>query len=166
MAMRQAELDEQRFSSAFGYTDMPAMANPEPPVSRPLPTHPEEQAQSSDSDYAGMDLGAMAGGFVGGMAYGTVGSPPASSGQDVAARPLPTPNTANRNFEAEMNYGDTGGLKPPTEKRMSFDDDDERVSLRSRQSGTESPNRDQLQDLFLPPRTVKSTTTSDPWPRL
>ncbi|KAJ4316522.1 Rho guanine nucleotide exchange factor [Fusarium piperis] len=150
MAMRQAELDEQRFSSAFGYTDMPAMANPEP-VSRPLPTHPEEQAQSSDSDYAGMDLGAMAGGFVGGVSYSNVGSPPASSGQDVAARPLPTPNTANRNFEAEMNYGDTGGLKPPTEKRLSFDDDDERVSLRSRQSGTESPSKDQLQDLFYHP---------------
>ncbi|KAJ3522785.1 hypothetical protein NM208_g12712 [Fusarium decemcellulare] len=164
MAMRQAELDEQRFSNVFGYTDMPVMSNPVPETApKPLPTHPEEQAQSSDSDFAGVDLGMMGGGFGGNLTYGAggdVGSPPASSGQD-GARPLPTPGYFNRAYDhgesvpafktAEVDYGGTGGLQPPTEHRLSFDEEDERVSLRSRQSGTESPNKDELQELFYHP---------------
>ncbi|KAJ4264037.1 Rho guanine nucleotide exchange factor [Fusarium torreyae] len=167
MAMRQAELDEQRFSTGFGYTDMPAMTDPVPEPTtntlpnNTLPTHPEEQAQSSDSDFAGVDLGMLGGGFGGTLTYGgDVGSPPASSGQD-GARPLPTPGYFNRAYDqgesvpafktAEIDYGGTGGLQPPTQHRLSFDEEDERVSLRSRQSGTESPSKDELQDLFYHP---------------
>ncbi|KAG5664747.1 hypothetical protein KAF25_008481 [Fusarium avenaceum] len=168
MAMRQAELDEQRFSTAFGYSDMPAMPDhmPEPAPTNSLSTntlatHPEEQGQSSDSDLAGVDLGMLGGGFGGHLVYGKdIGSPPTSSGQDTA-RPLPTPGYFNRAYDqgesvpafktAEIDYGGTGGLQPPTQHRLSFDEDDERVSLRSRQSGTESPSKDELQDLFYHP---------------
>ncbi|EXM35281.1 hypothetical protein FOTG_01778 [Fusarium oxysporum f. sp. vasinfectum 25433] len=168
MAMRQAELDEQRFSTGFGYTDMPAMPEPSPepaPINslstKTLHTHPEEQGHSSDSDFAGVDLGMLGGEFGGTLTYGgDVGSPPASSGQDTG-RPLPTPGYFNRAYDqgesvpafktAEIDYGGTGGLQPPTQHRLSFDEEDERVSLRSRQSGTESPSKDELQDLFYHP---------------
>ncbi|KAM5359753.1 hypothetical protein ACJZ2D_014234 [Fusarium nematophilum] len=153
LAMQQAELDDQRFSNAFGYTDLPVMSNP-------LPPPPEEQAQSSDSDFAGVDLGMLGGGFSGGQAYGgDVAPPPASSGD--VARPLPTPGYFNRAYDngesvpafktAEMDYVGTGGLQPPTEHRLSFDEEDERVSLHSRKSGTESPAKDEYQDLFYHP---------------
>ena len=171
MAMRQAELDEQRFSTGFGYTDMPVMADPSPEPAHTnslstnlstntLHTHPEEQVHSSDSEFAGVDLGMLGGGFGGTLTYGDVGSPPNSSGQDIG-RPLPTPGYFNRAYDqgesvpalktAEMDYGGTGGLQPPTQHRLSFDEEDERVSLRSRQSGTESPSKDELQDLFYHP---------------
>ncbi|KAK7425839.1 Rho guanine nucleotide exchange factor [Neonectria magnoliae] len=157
LAMQQAELEDQRFSSnTFGYSDMPVVSNP-------LPPPPEEQAQSSDSDGFGgaVDLTMLSGGYAGNLTYGNqVGSPPASSGQDTA-RPLPTPGyfpTAYQNTEsapalktAEMDYGGTGGLQPPNIHRLSFDDGDENVSLHSQQSGNDSPNKDDYGDLFYHP---------------
>ncbi|KAF4978498.1 hypothetical protein FZEAL_5144 [Fusarium zealandicum] len=162
IAMREAELNDQQFGGSFGYADMPVPVLE--PISKLLPTHPEEQAQSSDSDFAGVDLGALGGGFDGNLIYGGgVESPPASSGQD-GARPLPTPGYFPRGHDnhenapalktAEMDYGGTGGLQPPREHRLSFDEDEERVSLRSRQSGTESPTKEdypEYQDLFYHP---------------
>ncbi|CAM1501834.1 Fc.00g038180.m01.CDS01 [Cosmosporella sp. VM-42] len=167
LAMQQAELDDRRFSgttfgSTFGYSDMPVIDMPV--MSNPLPPPPEEQAQSSDSDFGGMvDLGMLSGGYAGNLTYGNnVGSPPASSGQD-GGRPLPTPGYFNPAYEnnesvpafktAEMDYGGTGGLQAPTAHRLSFDEneDGERISLHSHQSGTESPAKDEYGELFYHP---------------
>lgn len=163
LAMQQAELDDQRFSgNTFHYSDVSV-----PVLSNPLPPPPEEQVNSSDSDFGGMvDLGALSGGYAGNLAYGNdVGSPPASSGAHdgirEGARPLPTPGYPNNNYDnaeaapafnnAEIDYGGTGGLQAPTAHRLSFDDAEERVSLNSRQSGTESPTKDDYGDLFYHP---------------
>ncbi|KAH6887994.1 CNH domain-containing protein [Thelonectria olida] len=159
LAMQQAELEDRRFSSGgFGYSDITV------PMSAPtLASHPEEQAQSSDSDFAGMDgmdLGALSGGYAGNLTYGNqVGSPPASAGQD-AARPLPNtpgyfdPSIRNESvpaFEnAEMDYGGTGGLQAPSH-RKSFDEEDENLSLHSQPSGNESPTKDDYGELFYHP---------------
>lgn len=167
LAMQQAELDDQRFGSSAFFTDMPAMpampAMPIPPShSNTLPPPPEEQAQSSDSDFGGqMDLGMFSGGYPGTLAYGNGLDTPQASSQDAVTRPLPTPGQFNRAYDtgesvpafrsAEIDYGGTGGLQAPTAHRLSFDEGDERVSLHSRQSGTESPAKDDYQELFYHP---------------
>lgn len=157
LAMRQAELDERRFSgNTFVYSDMPAMASS-------LPAPAEEQAESSDSELGeNIDLGMLSGGYAGNLAYGTdVASPPTQASlQDGSPRPAPSgyfsgnhsdhPRTPSFN-NAEVDYGGTGGLQPPTEARLSFDDGEENVSLHSRQSGTESPTKDEYQDFFYHP---------------
>lgn len=154
LAMQQAELDDQRFSTnAFGYADMPAT-----PAHIPAPV--EEQTQSSDSDLGTTDLGALSGGYAGSLAYGNpaTGALPTNDG----SRPLPsTPGylpMSNDQYQrapafdnAEIDYGGTGGLQPPREHRLSFDEGEEQVSLHSRQSGTESPVKDEYQDLFYHP---------------
>ncbi|OLN96382.1 Rho1 guanine nucleotide exchange factor 3 [Colletotrichum chlorophyti] len=147
LAMQQAELDDKRFSSIpFSY-DPPSLSNP-------LPPPPEEQ--SDGTDYGGMDLGALAGGYAGNLAYGNeVGSPPTQDG----SRPLPNPNDYSQDAyerkpafsEAEVDYGGTGGLQAPTTHRLSFDEGDERVSLNSKQSGSESPYKDDYPDIFYHP---------------
>jgi hypothetical protein len=159
MAMRQAEMDDQRYGNSFGYADMPAM----PGDHRDLPTPSEEQGHSSDSDFGGIDLGILSGGYAGNLTYGAdLGAPPGSSSsmQD-SQRPLPTPgyfNSLREDYQnaqafnhAEMDYGGTGGLQQPTEHRLSFDDGEERMSLHSRQSGNESPAKEDYQDLFYHP---------------
>ncbi|KAM0250035.1 hypothetical protein ACHAQJ_008766 [Trichoderma viride] len=149
LAMQQAELDERRFSgSTFIYNDAPTIAHP--PQSNPLPPPPEEQDHSSDSDYGGfMDLGGLSGGYAGMLTYGNeIGNYTGSAVSQESSRPLPTPGHSR---PAEVDYGDTGGLQAPRAKRLSFDEGDERVSLHSRLSGTDSPNKDDYEDLFYHP---------------
>lgn len=157
IAMRLAEQEDHMFGgSGFGYSDLPVMSNP-------LPPPPEEQAASSDSDFGGMvDLTMLSGGYPGNLGYGNdFGSPPTSSGQE-GARPLPNPtgNHFNPSYESTdsvpafknvEDYGDTGGLQPPTNHRLSFDEGlDEQVSTHSGQSG-ESPAKDEYGELFYHP---------------
>lgn len=161
LAMQQAELEDRRFSSnAFGF-DMPAQPAP---LSAPLPAQPEEQTQSSDSDFGGIDIAALSGGYPGNLTYGNeYGTSPGQAPPD-AARPLPhAPGyfpISNENHErapalrnAEIDYGGTGGLQPPTTHRLSFDEGEERVSIHSHQSttGNESPTKDDFQEMFYHP---------------
>ncbi|KAK1485617.1 CNH domain-containing protein [Colletotrichum cuscutae] len=149
LAMQQAELDDKRFSSV-------PFAFPEPVNMNPLPPPPEEQ--SDDTDYGGMDLGALAGGYAGNLAYGSEVVP--APGQD-GSRPLPNPNDYDVSHEAyerapafrdaEVDYGGTGGLQAPSAHRLSFDDGDEHVSLHSKQSGSESPYKEDYPDLYYHP---------------
>lgn len=147
IAMQQAELDDQRFSgNAFMYSDVPA-----PVPSNPLPPPPEEDDVASDGEFGGgVDLGMLSGGYAGNLKYGiSVGPHPDSSIAMEGSRPLPTPGyyPSNEGWNAEMDYGGTGGLQPPRAHRMSFDEGrDESVSLHSRQSGTESPTKFDSQD--------------------
>lgn len=166
LAMQQAELDDQRFGgNTYTYADMPLMpAMPSPgPAPNTLYTHSGDQPPDSDSDFGGMmDLGMFSGGYAGNMTYGSDTGPlvGSSSAQD-GTRPLPTPGYNQSSYEsynhtpaynnAEVDYGNTGGLQPAREKRLSFDDGEERVSLHSRQSGTESPTKDDYEDLFYHP---------------
>lgn len=152
MAMRQAELDDRRFSgTTFAFTEASSVH------SSHLPTPAEEQSHSSDSDFGGaMDLGMFSGGYAGGLAYGH--SPPATSSTQESGRPLPSPNYQQQSYghapaynHAQMDYGGTGGLQPPSAARLSFDEGDERVSIHSQPSGTESPTKDEYQDLFYHP---------------
>lgn len=158
LAMRQAEMDDQRFGSTatLSYTDLTA--------ARTLPPPPEEQ--SSDNDYRETDLGLFSGGYEapsGTLAYGNdVGSPPMDQAENTP-RPLPArpghqSSTSHESHEAapafreaEVDYGGTGGLQPPTAHRLSFDEGEERVSVHSPQSGSESPQKEDYPDIFYHP---------------
>ncbi|KAL0937380.1 rho guanyl nucleotide exchange factor [Colletotrichum truncatum] len=149
LAMQQADLDDRRFSNvaAFSYSE-PATVNP-------LPPPPEEQ--SDGTDYGGMDLGALAGGYAGNLAYGSEVAPaPTQDG----SRPLPNPTEYSHEAyerapafqDAEVDYGGTGGLQAPSAHRLSFDENaDERVSINSKQSGSESPYKEDYPDIFYHP---------------
>ncbi|PHH87729.1 hypothetical protein CDD83_8472 [Cordyceps sp. RAO-2017] len=154
LAMQQAELDDQRFSgNTFMYSDVPAPV----PSNNPLPPPPEEQSEDSDSAVGdAVDLGMLSGGYPGTLAYGAhVGSPVGpSSLPEGRQRPLPTPGQFNPAAfnDAGMDYVGTGGLRAPRAQRLSFDEGrEERVSVHSRQSGSESPVKDDYQDLFYHP---------------
>ncbi|KAI2619647.1 CNH domain-containing protein [Hypoxylon sp. NC1633] len=160
-ALQQAEDDDRRFSSIGGGT-FPYFSQPEVAAQPTLPTHKEEP--SSDGDYAGMDLGLMGGGYAGHLAYDdNLGSPPATETPQADAQGLPTPrsnHTSQRSHgsnkypafeQADVDYGGTGGLQPPSAHRLSFDEGDERVSLHSRQSGSESPVKEDYPDMFYHP---------------
>ncbi|KYK57870.1 Rho guanyl nucleotide exchange factor [Drechmeria coniospora] len=164
LAMQQAELDDRRFSNnAFAFPGEP----PARLASNPLPPAPEEQeAESSDGEIGRgtVDLGMLSGGYAGHLAYGAeVGTQSASSSTaDARRRPLPTPsyyNSLRESYDstqafdnAEVDYGDTGGLQPALEKRMSFEEGhEERVSVHSLTSDAESPGKDDYQDLFYHP---------------
>lgn len=169
LAMQQAELEDRRFSgTTFVHNEPPARSNP-------LPPPPEEQDHSSsDSDLGGnmVDLGALSGGYQGTLAYGDdVGSPPMP--QDMT-RPSPSPNYFPQSFDkpedtsnynnAQMDYGGTGGLQPPSAARLSFDEGDERVSIHSRHSGTESATKEEYQDLFYHPGLTNRPLPAVPQP--
>ncbi|SPN99948.1 related to GDP/GTP exchange factor Rom2p [Cephalotrichum gorgonifer] len=163
LAMRQAEMDDQRFSG-----------NPYPQSDvMPVPNlaHLEEE-ESSGSDFGGMDLGLFSGGYAGNLTYGTdVGFPPVPGSTQEESRPLPptpsypqypTSDTAPANDSkqptAEMDYPGAGGLLQPgsayptASYRSSFDDGEEQGSLYSRQSGSESPYKeDEYPDIFYHP---------------
>jgi hypothetical protein len=156
LAMQQAELDDRRFSgTTFAFTDTSSV------MTTHLAPPAEEQSPSSESDLgSAVDLGMLSGGYPGNLTYGEkMGSPPGSSYMQESSRPLPSPshyaqqgyNQAPVYNHAQMDYGGTGGLQPPTAPRLSFDEGDERVSLDSHQSGTESPAKDGYQDLFYHP---------------
>ncbi|KAH7316609.1 Rho guanyl nucleotide exchange factor [Stachybotrys elegans] len=160
LAMQQAELDERRFSgTTLPYTDSR-------PIMNTLQAPAEEQAMSSSESEVGggnVDLGMLSGGYAGNLTYGQdYGSPRNTASTPEPGRPLPTPahyNTLHDGYNtnapafnnAEMDYGGTGGLQQPRGARLSFDEGEERVSLHSRQSGTDSPAKDDLQDLFYHP---------------
>ncbi|KAJ9155590.1 Rho1 guanine nucleotide exchange factor 3 [Pleurostoma richardsiae] len=154
LLMQQDEMNDLRFSSGptFPYVERTTV----PPPS--LPTPAEEQ-QSSDGDFAGVDIGMFSGGYAGNLTYGNdVGSPPATaSTQQEEGRPLPTPRSGTYdeppypNYDADMDYGGTGGLQIPAPHRLSFDEGDERVSVNSRGSGSESPYKDDIPDMFYHP---------------
>jgi hypothetical protein len=154
--MQQADLDDRRFSGSAAFPPIEEQRARAP--SAPLPPPPEEQP-GSDSDIVGMDLGLFSGGYAGNLTYGNeVGSPPATSQtHDDSSRPLPYPRsydneTAYPPFsEADMDYVGTGGLQQPAMHRLSFDEGDERVSIHSRQSGSDSPFKEDYPDMFYHP---------------
>ncbi|PFH57677.1 hypothetical protein XA68_14705 [Ophiocordyceps unilateralis] len=166
IAMRLAELDEERFSgNAFMYSDVPAPVPPVPPKNT-LPPPPDLQDVSSDSDLGStVDLGALSGGHAGDLVYGDhVGPYMGASSLSEGPRPLPIPSYGSsmadgydetHPFNAEMDYVGTGGLRAPRATRLSFDEGrDERASIgsrNSRRSGTDSPIKDDYQDLFYHP---------------
>ncbi|KAK8049870.1 Rho1 guanine nucleotide exchange factor 3 [Apiospora phragmitis] len=157
LAMQQAEEEDRRLSSniTFPYFSQPEVALPQ------LPNLAEEP--SSDSDYAtqGQDIGLYGGGYAGHLAYDDNpqdGEPGYANGQSL---PTPRSNHASQRshesnkfpaFEqAETDYGGTGGLQAPSAHRLSFDEGDERVSLHSRLSGSESPYKEDYPDMFYHP---------------
>jgi hypothetical protein len=150
MAMQADAMDDRRFSSipTFGYVD-------QPPIPTSLPVPPEEQ--STDSGEFMMDLGLAGGGYAGNLAYGNDAppSPPVPGSSQDASRPLPYPRDSSGGFpqysEASMDYGGTGGLQMPQTHRLSFDEGDERVSIHSRLSGSESPVKEDYPDMFYHP---------------
>lgn len=150
MAMQADAMDDRRFSSipTFGYVD-------QPPTTTSLPTPSEEQ--STDSGEFMMDLGLAGGGYAGNLAYGNdaLPSPPVPGSSQDASRPLPYPQDSGGGFpqysEASMDYGGTGGLQMPQKHRLSFDEGDEQVSIHSRQSGSESPLKEDYPDMFYHP---------------
>ncbi|RBQ87999.1 hypothetical protein VDGD_02632 [Verticillium dahliae] len=164
LAMQQAEMDDRRFSTAAGGPGPYPYTEPVPvsTVSTMNTLPPPAEEQSSDTDYGGMDLGLFSGGYAGNLAYGnSVASPPADQDENTQ-RPLPDPTTypqpsydayegAPAFKDAGVDYGDTGGLQPPTAHRLSFDEGDERVSLHSRQSTNDSPNKEEYPDIFYHP---------------
>ena len=157
LAMQQAELDDRRFSGqTFTYNEPTGRSNP-------LPPPPEEQSySSSDSGDVGggmgggmVDLSMLSGGYAGNLTYGN------EVGSHDRSQALPSPNYFNDQFDsgssapapnyddAQMDYGGTGGLQPPSAARLSFDEGDERVSIHSNLSGTDSPAN--YQELFYHP---------------
>ncbi|KAI0010853.1 CNH domain-containing protein [Xylariaceae sp. FL0662B] len=159
-ALQQAEEDDRRFTSVGG--TFPYFSQPDVPVQSTLPTHREEPG--SDSDYAGMDLGLVGGGYAGNLTYdNNLGSPPLAEtipGGDQALSISRSNHASQRSHEsnkypafeqADVDYGGTGGLQPPSAHRLSFDEGDERVSVHSGQSGSESPSKDDYPDMFYHP---------------
>ncbi|KAL1838681.1 hypothetical protein VTJ49DRAFT_2407 [Mycothermus thermophilus] len=155
MAMANDE-DDRRFGSlSFPAYIQPSAPQPQsslPPLPPPPPQSQQppasaEEPVSASSDYGGMDLGLYGGGYAGTLQYGnSVGSPPTTSASDVP-RPLPYPQSGSGGTEfppfsdVSVDYGGTGGLLPPQNKRLSFDEGDERVSVHSRQS-SDTPSKD------------------------
>lgn len=159
MAMQQADEDDRRLSVGLSF---PLFSQPEVNMQPSMPNLPEEP--SSDSDYAAMDLGLFSGGHAGNLNYdNNLASPPEHElyQQDAQNLSAPRSNHASQRshesnkypaFEqAELDYGGTGGLQAPSAHRLSFDEGDERVSLHSRQSGSESPYKEEYPDMFYHP---------------
>ncbi|KAL2757729.1 hypothetical protein ACRALDRAFT_1061048 [Sodiomyces alcalophilus JCM 7366] len=158
LAMQQAEMDDRRFGSTATLSYAGSTA------ARTLPPPPEEQ--SSDTDFGGMDLGMFSGGYEapsGTLAYGNDVGSPSMHQTESASRPLPSrpghhPSASHESHEvvppfreAEVDCGGTGGLQPPTAHRLSFDEGEERVSIQSPQSGSESPQKEDYPDIFYHP---------------
>ncbi|KAL2023557.1 hypothetical protein VTK56DRAFT_2165 [Thermocarpiscus australiensis] len=141
----QDDMDDRRFGGLTipAYMEAPTAARPATPQQGP----PPEEQVSTESDYGGMDLGMYGGGYAGTLQYGNeVGSAAVTASAHEAPRPLPTPQRQAAEYppfsEASVDYGGTGGLLPPQNHRLSFDEGDERVSVHSRQSGSDSPSKE------------------------
>ncbi|KAH6646946.1 CNH domain-containing protein [Truncatella angustata] len=140
MAMQQADEDDRRLSGGMSF---PLFSQPE--VSLPaMPNLPEEP--SSDSDYAAMDLGLFSGGYAGNLTYDNNLATPEND-----VYPQDKSSTYPAFEQADLDYGGTGGLQAPSAHRLSFDEGDERVSLHSRQSGSDSPYKEDYPDMFYHP---------------
>lgn len=131
-------------------------------ASTSLPVPPEEQSASDSEGLGiGVDLGAIGGSYVPTMSYdNNAASPPErSTSLQRLDRPLPPPPTDQNppypdddsddgNYfgpPVNVDYGDTGGLQAPTAQRRSFDEGDDRAS------GSDSPTKEDLPDLFFHP---------------
>lgn len=157
-ALQQAEEDDRRFSSA-GSGSFPLFSQLEVTAQPALPTHKEEP--SSDSDYANMDLGLMGGGYDGHLTYdNNLGSPPITETTQYDTQVIRRNHASQRSLDstrypafeqADIDYGSCGGLQSPRAHRLSFDDGDEHVSLHSRQSGSDSPLKEDYPDMFYHP---------------
>lgn len=155
--------EDEAIGRRFGGNTVPPPSYPQNQVAaspRPLPT--EEQPSGSDSDYAaGMDMAAFSGGYAPNSSYDNNNSGPArSTSLQSRERPLPPPpidqNPPYPDDDSDdggyygivsvnVDYGDTGGLQAPTAQRRSFDEGDDRAS------GSESPTKEDLPDLFFHP---------------
>ncbi|KAK3489337.1 CNH domain-containing protein [Neurospora hispaniola] len=163
----QEDMDDRRFG--FGGISFPTYMEPPAAQQQTSPTHPIQppghqrelppppEEQGTDSDFGGMDLGLYGGGYAGNLHYGNeVGSPPATSAHfDQGPRPLPYPQNTGSEYapfsQAAVDYGGTGGLQAPQTHRLSFDEGDERVSIHSRHSGSDSPTKEEYPDMFYHP---------------
>ncbi|CAK7274887.1 Rho guanine nucleotide exchange factor [Sporothrix epigloea] len=181
--MQQADLDEQRFSvsgpsttsvmaatSGYDHTGQQHQQHHQhEQLTRTssrtaFPSLPDEQ-DTSDSEFAGTDIGLYSGGYAGSLPYGNFSSDNSNYFQGSShatahsERPLqsstPRPYEADLRYapfvEAEMDYGDTGGLQPPILHRPSFDDGEERVSPSSGMSRSDSPTKNEYPDMFYHP---------------
>ncbi|KAI1436393.1 CNH domain-containing protein [Xylaria sp. CBS 124048] len=155
-ALQQAEEDDRRFTTAGGPFQL--FSQPEATVLPALPTHKEEP--SSDSDYAGMDLGLMGGGYDGHLAYDNNLGSPSTDLVHSNSQPIHRNHASQRSHDsarypafeqAAVDYGECGGLQSPRAHRLSFDDGDEHVSVPSRNSSSEPPPRDDYPDMFYHP---------------
>ncbi|KAL2122140.1 hypothetical protein VTJ04DRAFT_2595 [Mycothermus thermophilus] len=161
MAMRNDEEDRRFGGLTFPSYISPPVAQqqtalpPPPPPPQSNPQSPADERVGTDSDYGGMDLGLYGGGYAGTLQYGTdVGSPPTTSASDVP-RPLPYPQSHGPEFppypDVSVDYGGTGGLLPPQNHRLSFDEGDERVSVHSRQSSDSQKDDYPYDQIFFHP---------------
>ncbi|KAK0628639.1 CNH domain-containing protein [Bombardia bombarda] len=160
----QEDMDDRRFGfgqlanpSTFmdSSSAQPRSSSAQPRTSSQLSPPPEEQG-GTDSDYGGMDLGMYGGGYAGNLQYGNeVGSPPAPGQTFDGPQPPPTPQNQGREYppfaQVLVDYGGTGGLHAPQAHRLSFDEGEEHVSIHSRQSGSESPFKEDYPDMFYHP---------------
>ena len=152
----QDDMDDRRFTGM----SFPSYMGPVAPqqVHQAAATHlsPTREEPGSGSDFGGMDLGLYGGGYAGNLQYGNeVGSPPGNVTTFDGSRPLPNPQHRGSDYaqysEVAVDYGGTGGLQAPQVHRLSFDDGDEQVSIHSRQSGSESPFKEDYPDMFYHP---------------
>lgn len=148
----QDDLDDRRFGG-ISYSGYPMDPSPLPLAAGssatqvPQLSSPPEEQVSTDSDYGGMDLGMYGGGYPGNLHYGNEpGSAPVAASTFDTPRPLPVPQgqPAERPpfSEVSVDYGGTGGLQPPQQHRLSFDEGDERVDIHSPQSASDSPSKE------------------------
>ncbi|CAK7274591.1 Rho guanine nucleotide exchange factor [Sporothrix epigloea] len=179
--MQQADLNEQRFSisgpstvsamtnvydqSGQQHQQFPQYEQPMRTDTRTSFALPQNEQTTSDSEFFGMDIGLFSGGYAGNLKYGNLPGNGSSMRRSSTSATMhsecppqsspPRPYESNSRYapfaEAEMDYGDTGGLQPPILHRLSSDDGDERVSLHSGLSGSESPTKDQYPDMFYHP---------------
>lgn len=159
--MEEDEAIGRRFSGNTAYSSYPQSRLGAPLPAPPLPAPPEEQPSSSDSDYAaGMDMGTFGGGYAPNLSYDNNVAPARSASHQSRERPLPPPPTESNLpypdddsddggyygvVPVDVDYGDTGGLQAPTAQRRSFDEGDDRAS------GSDSPAKEDLPDLFFHP---------------
>lgn len=138
----QEDMDDRRFGfggiSFPAYRDAPAATTPR---ASQHPQSAEEPAGTDSDNYGGMDLGMYGGGYAGNLQYGNE-TPPASVRTHDGQAPF---------SEASVDYGGTGGLQAPQSHRLSFDEGEEQVSIHSRQSGSESPFKEDYPDMFWHP---------------
>lgn len=151
LAMQQAEMEDRRFSGApYPHADLI-------PVPSDHGGRRQDDEESSDSDFGGMDLGLFSGGYAGNLTYGndvgltddrplpalpSYGLFGGYEGQGGPAQALP---------QADMDYPGAGGLQPASSYRPPAEDGEEQASLHSRQSGSESPYKDDYPDIFYHP---------------